>query len=87
MNTAFEDQFRLTLEMYPDLSALSRYVEPHLPLIKSHTLNAFYYDLRYHKATYLQYVPLLIYDSITDYRLRRVIEQCMEFMSRSMNVA
>ena len=82
MNPTFEDQFRVALESYPDLSALARYLEPHLSLIKSYTLNAFYHDLRYHKVTYSKYIPLLIYESIKDYRLQRVLEQCMEFMNR-----
>ena len=79
---SFENEFTSALLVYPDPYGIARYLEPHLPLIKLDTLTKFYYDLRYNKGTYLQYVPLLIQTSITDYRLRRVLEQCMEFMSR-----
>lgn len=80
----FEDKFVSLLMVHSDHSSFARYLEPHLPLIKSKNLTEFYYALRYHKATYLEYVPLLIYDSITDYRLRRVLEQSIEFLNRPL---
>lgn len=80
----WEEEFYSVLTTFPDHSGLARYVEPHLLLIKSQHLTAFYYDLRYHKGTYLQYVPLLIHDAVIDYRLRRLLEQCLTFMKRSI---
>ena len=58
-----------------DHDTIARYLEPHLPLIKSRPLSALYSDLRYHRTTYITYIPHLVQDSVTDYRLHAVLKQ------------
>lgn len=67
----------LPLSQHP---TLARYLEPHLPLIKSRTLNAFYHDLRYQKITYMSHISILVQDAIQDYRLRSVLVCLISFM-------
>jgi hypothetical protein len=59
---------------------IARYLEPHLSLIKSHVLNQLYNDLRYHRGTYPIYLSTLVEDSITDYRLRSVLEKILKLL-------
>lgn len=59
---------------------IARYLEPHLPLIKSRTLNAFYHDLRYQKKTYVIHLSFLEEEAILDYRLRSVLERLIEWI-------
>lgn len=64
----------------PSHATIARYIEPHLPLIKSRMLNALYTDLRYHRATYTAHIPQLVQESITDYRLEAVLKQVIGWM-------
>ena len=67
----------------PEYPTLARYIEPHLLLIKSRTLGAFYHDLRYQRLTYESYIPVLVQDAIQDYRLRSLLEQIARFIKTS----
>jgi hypothetical protein len=70
----------------PEHPSLARYIEPHLPLIKSRTLSAFYYDLRYQRLTYMSHISSLVHDSIQDYRLRSLLEQIVRFIKTSQRI-
>jgi|LauGreDrversion4_2_1035121.scaffolds.fasta_scaffold89651_3 hypothetical protein len=55
-----------------DAYALARRLEPHLPLIKSRTLNAFYDALRRGRP-YAHYLAALHEEAQQDYRLHRLL--------------
>lgn len=63
--------------LYPRLAL---FLEPHLPLIKSRTLNAFYSDLRYERGTQERYIPTLLQEAQRDYRLARLLRNLDEFI-------
>lgn len=57
---------------------MAHFLEPHLALIKSRSLNAFYYDLRYQQGTHIQYVPILLEEAKQDYRLARLLHRIIQ---------
>ncbi len=63
--------------LYPRLVLL---LEPHLPLIKSRTLNAFYFDLRYEREAPERHIPALLHEAERDYRLARLLRNLAEFI-------
>ena len=83
-----ESELLILLSSYPlsEYSALARYIEPHLPLIKSRTLGAFYYDLRYQKMSCIDHISILEQDAIKDYRLRSVLERIVCFIKTSQRI-
>lgn len=72
----------LTLHSPPPAlySRLALFLEPHLPLIKSRTLNSFYSDLRYERGTQERYIPTLLQEAQCDYRLARLLRNMDEFI-------
>lgn len=54
--------------------ALALFLEPHLSLIKSRTLNAYYFALRYQREPAEPYLPLLYEEARGDYRLARLLQ-------------
>jgi hypothetical protein len=75
----------LTTLPLADHPTVARYLESHLPLIKSRTLSALYYDLRYQKSTYVEHIPRLVQDAVTDYRLHAVLEKIIRFIMNQKN--
>lgn len=66
------------LLVYPppvwDPTQVLHFLESHLPLIKSRTLNAFHHELTYGTATTAaSYLPQLVAESAIDYRLERLL--------------
>lgn len=87
MSDVVDELIRL-LERVRDHYGLSRYLEPHLSLVKSQVLYRLYDDLRYSKGMYRDYIPLLVNESIRDYRLSALIvaiRQRMEKEQSSLN--
>ncbi len=83
-----ESELFTSFSAYPlsECPTLARYIEPHLPLIKSRTLVAFYHDLRYQRPTYITHLPVLIQDAVLDYRLRSVLEHIVRFIKTSQRI-
>ena len=65
---------------------IARYLEPHLPLIKSRPLSSLYRELRYHSLAYTTYIPQLVQDSVTDYRLYAVLKQLIVWMRTTLRM-
>lgn len=55
--------------------ALVLFLERQLPLIKSRTLNAYYFALRYQREPAEPYLPLLYEEARQDYRLARLLQR------------
>jgi len=55
--------------------ALALRIEPHLPLIKSRTLNAFYLALRYQREPAEPYLSMLQEEARMDYRLAQLLQR------------
>lgn len=62
-------------------SALALILEPHLPLIKSHTLNSYYLALRYQREPAEPYLIALQEEARLDYRLARLLQRIKPFHS------
>lgn len=58
------------------------FLEPHLPLIKSRTLNAYYFALRYQREPAEPYLPLLYEEAQHDYRLARLLQRISASMEQ-----
>lgn len=83
-----ESELLSLLSAYPisDYPTLARYIEPHLSLIKSRALNAFYHDLRYQHTSYTKHIPILVQDAVQDYRLHSVLERIVCFIKTSQRI-
>jgi hypothetical protein len=78
------DEMIHLLDKILDHEALSRFLEPHLPLIKMRVLNHLYLDLRYHKGMYGEYIPILINESNYDYRLKALLCKFLTVLEKTL---